>query len=95
MIQAMRKYNYYLYGTKNNYGEPMLSAEPNGIVDISINVNTHIMQGSILYSDAQYIGITDDREITDKYVIEYGSIKLKVLNVIPGRRFNQVFLAKM
>ena len=45
-----------------------------------------------MYRDAQYIGLTKGA-IDDKCVVTYGTDKLKVLYVVPGR-YNQVYMAR-
>ena len=91
----MRNYDYYLYGEDNGYGQPALSKEKQGTIKISINITSQSVQDNINYSGAQYIGLTHDKEVSDKYVIKYGNEMLKVLYVNPKGRFKQVFMAGM
>lgn len=91
----MRDYNYYLYGENNAYGQPQLSAEAQGTVKMAIYTVSQSIQDNILYQDCSYIGLTNDAEIDDKYVIQYGKERLKVLYVQPRGRFKQAFLARM
>lgn len=95
MINAdMRIYDYYTYGDKNSYGQSTLSKEVQGSVKMSINTTTQNTQDNIIYKDAQYIGLTH-ADITDKFVIQYGEEKLKVLYVQPKGRYKQVFMRNM
>lgn len=96
MINAdMREYGYYLYGDPNAYGQSTLSDELQGTVKLSINTTTQTVQDNIRYKDCTYIGLTHNKDITDKYVIQYGDEKLKVLYVNPKGRFIQVFLKNL
>lgn len=90
----MKNYNYQAYSKKlNEYGQPILS-ETKGIIKMAINLSSQALDENSLYSDAQYIGLTFDA-IDDKYVIEFGEEKLKVLYVNPFGRYKQVFLSRM
>lgn len=94
MINARKTdYSYYTFEGKDSYGQPKLSEEVKGTVKMAIFVASQSVQDSVLYSGAEYIGLTND-EVTDKYVIQYGDSKLKVMYVTPGRN-NQVFMARM
>lgn len=96
MINAqMRLYNYYTYGDNNNYGLPQLSEEPQGTIKIAINISSQNIQENILYKNCSYIGLTNDAEVNDTYVIEYGEERLKVMYVNPMGRYKQVFLQRM
>lgn len=95
MINAnMRNYDFYLYDSMDAYGQPQLSTEVQGSIKMAINIASQSVQQNIIYNGAQYVGITHT-ELNDKYVIQYGDEKLKVLYVNPTGRFIQVFLARM
>ena len=95
MINAeMRSYNYYLYEDADDYGQSVLSKEVKGSAKMSINVTSQSVKDSIVYSGAEFIGLTHD-ELSDKYVIQYGESKLKVLYVNPRGRFKQVYMTRM
>lgn len=91
----MRTYNFYTFGDKNNYGQPQLSKDIKGTVKISITTSSLSIQDNINYKDASYIGLTQDSNINDSYVIAFGDEKLKVLYVNPTGRFKQVFLKEI
>lgn len=95
MINAkMRNYDYFTYGEPNEYGQRVLSAEPQGAIKISIsNINISLAD-SIQYKNATYIGLTL-APIDDSYVIQYGDKRLKVHYVNPDGRFKQVFLGEV
>lgn len=94
-IRDMRFYNYFTFGEKNAYGQPTLSTSPSGTVKIAIYTTSQSIQDNILYTDASYVGLTQDTKVNDTYVIEYEGKKLKVLYVQPRGRYIQVFLGKM
>ena len=89
---AVRTYNYYTYGNRNEYGQPTLSASPVGQVKMAINLTSQSIQSNINYAESQYVGLTF-AEVDNTYVIEYGDQKLKVLYVNKLGRMNQVFMA--
>lgn len=95
MINAqIRNYPFYLLEDKNEYGQPTVSTEPQGNIKMCINIASQSVQDNILYSNAQYVGLTRS-QITDKYIIQYGDDKLKVLYINPIGRMTQVFLSKV
>lgn len=85
---------YYLYNTKNAYGQPVLSEEPQGEIKIACYVSSQAIQDNINYKNAAYVGFTH-APIDDTYVIQWGEEKLKVLYVNSKGRIKQVFLAKI
>lgn len=89
----MRTYDYFLLGDDNGYGQLVLSPEKQGEVLLSISTLTKAITDDIRYSDASYIGLTQDKSIKDTYVIKYGDELLKVQYVNPDGRYTQVFLA--
>ena len=89
----MRTYDYYIYGELDAYGQPALS-DKKGVVKMAINVLSKRIEDNVLYAQAEYIGLTSDAQINDKYVIAYDSEKLKVLYVYPYGRLKQVFMAR-
>lgn len=87
-----RTYNYFTFGTKDSYGQPTLSAEPEGTIKIAINITSQATQENVLFKDCSYIGLTHDKAINDTYVIAFGEEKLKVQYVNTKGRLTQVFL---
>lgn len=90
-----RTYNYFTFGTKDSYGQPTLSAEPEGTIKIAINITSQATQDNVLYKDCTYIGLTFDKSINDTYVIAFGDRKLKVLYVNTKGRYTQVFFKEL
>jgi hypothetical protein len=88
----MRIYSYYTFGEPNAYKQPQLSTEPQGTIKISINTTSQAIQDNIKYKDCAYIGLTHNKDINDKWVIDYNGEKLKVLYVNSKGKFTQVFL---
>lgn len=91
----MRELEYLMYGDVDQYGQKTLSEDVIGKIKISINISSLATQDNILYKDCSYIGITNDKNIDDTYVIKYLDKKLKVLYVNSKGRFTQVFLKEM
>lgn len=91
----MREYDYFTFGAPNAYGQPQLSENPVGKVKLSIYTTSESVQGNINYTNANYIGLTMDKNINDSYVIQYGAQKLKVLYTASQGRYKQVYLAKV
>lgn len=92
---AMRSYDYYLYNEKNTHGQKVLNETPQGKIKISIFTTSQSIQDNVLYLNAQYIGLTQDKNINDTYAIKYGDNVLKVLYVNNVGRYKQVFLSKV
>lgn len=91
----MKNYQYYLYADDNGYGQPALTEEVQGTVKMAIYTTSQAIQDNIQYKNATYVGLTEQAEITDRYVIEYGEAKLKVLYVSHYGRYKQVFMGDM
>lgn len=95
MIQAqIKSYYYFLYGSEDDYGQKVLSGAPDGSIKMAISTTSNSISDSIIYSGAQYIGLTQDT-INDSYVIKYGKQKLKVLYVNTVGRYKQAFMKVM
>jgi len=90
----MREYFFYTIGDLDEYGQATISTSPSGKIKMAIHITNQSVQDNILYSDAQYIGITH-AEIDDTFIIQYKDEKLKVLYVNPSGRYKQVFMVKM
>ena len=91
----MRTYTYHTFGANDAYGQPQLSKNPVGTIKIAINISSQAIQDNINYKNASYIGLTYDSAVNDKFVINYGDSKLKVLYVNPKGRLKQVFLSEI
>ena len=92
IMTDMRAYNYFTLGEKNAYGQPITSDEVKGTIKMAINISSQSVQDNINYKDCSYVGLTTDKSVNDKMVIQYGQEKLKVQYVNPKGRFIQVFL---
>ena len=91
----MRSYDYFLYGEEDRYGQPQLSDTIQGSVKMSIYSTSTNIQDNINYENAEFIGLTRDSNISNKYVIQHETDKLKVLYIIPRGRLKQVFMIKV
>lgn len=89
----MREYSYYTLAELDAYGQEILGDEV-GTIKMSINHISTSIQESISYSGSTYFGLTK-AEVNDTFIIQYGKTRLKVLHVIPGSRYNQVFMAEV
>lgn len=69
----MKEYQYFIYGEEDEYGQPTLSTEPVGTVKMAINVLNTQIQNNTIYKEAEYLGLTNDAEINDSWVIACGS----------------------
>lgn len=95
MINTQFKdYDYMVYGQLDAYGQPTLSAV-NGKINMAINVLSQSVEDNVLYSGAEYVGLTHNTAVNDTYVIVYGDDRLKVKYVNSFGRLNQVFMARM
>lgn len=95
MINAqMTEYKYFVC-KENEYGEQVIDTSSSGTILMAINLVNKEVTDNILYTNANYIGLTLDNSIADKFIIEYGKEKLKVLYVNPQGRYKQVFMAKV
>ena len=96
MVNAdMREYQYYTYGDRNAYGQATLSAEEQGVVKMAIYTTTQSVQDNINYTGATYFGLTLNAAVNNRWAIQYGSKRLKVLYVTPLGRYKQVFMAEV
>lgn len=88
-------YNFFTFGELDEYGQPQLSKEPVGAIEMTINLTSQNLTNNVKYSQASYIGLTKDANVNDTYVIEFGAQKLKVLYVNPFGRYKQVFMVEL
>lgn len=96
MINAtMRNYDYFTLGGKDEYGQEVIPNEAQGKIKLAIYTLSNTIGANIKYKDATYIALTQNKDINDSYVIQYGEEKLKVMYVIPFGRYYQAFLAEM
>lgn len=98
IMSKMRLYDYWLISVNEEYGQEVLpdaDAEPTGKVKLSIYPTSTGTQDNILYSNCSYVGLTFDAGIDDKYIIQYGKERLKVMYIQPIGRFKQAFMKKV
>lgn len=91
----MRSYDFYTIGDLDEYGQQRISTEKQGSIKMSISISSQRVQDNILYKGCEFIGLTHDKNVTDKYVIQYGDMRLKVLYINASGRFTQVFMARV
>lgn len=91
----MRNYDYFMLSSElDEYGQPR-TIQAEGVVKMSINFANEQITTNALYSGAQYVGLTLNKEVNENYIIQYGEDKLKVTYANPLGRYNQVFLARL
>ena len=92
----MKEYPYKtLDSSRDAYGQlKPSSSTPIGTIKMSINLVSQATNSYILYSGADYIGLTTD-EVNDTYIIEFGNEDLKVKYVNPIGKLKQVALVKI
>lgn len=90
----MRTYSYFTLGEDNGYGQPVLSAEPQGTIKMAINISSQSIQDNINFQDCNYVGLTMAK-LDDSYVIQYGEEKLKVQYINPRGRYTQVYMKRI
>lgn len=98
ILNNMRLYNYWLISVNEEYGQevlPTAETQPTGKVKLSIFPTNTGTQENILYANCSYVALTYDAEIDDKYIIQYGKERLKVMYTQPNSRFKQVFLKRI
>lgn len=88
----MRVYSYFTLGESDAYGQPTISEEIVGTIKMAINTTSQSIQDNINFKDCSFVGLTTDKSINDKMVIQYGNEKLKVQYVNTKGRFAQAFL---
>lgn len=99
IINNMRLYDYWKVSVNEDYGQEVLpdtATEPAaGQVKLAIYPTSTGTQDNILYANCSYVGLTYDAEIDDKYIIQYGKERLKVMYKQPIGRYKQVFLKRV
>jgi hypothetical protein len=91
----MRKYTYKkITEILDDYVQPTIE-EVEGEIKMAINFTNETVQDNSLYSDAQYIGLTLNKNIDSTYIINYEGESLKVLYINPAGKYKQVFMTKV
>ena len=94
----MRPYVFYKISYNAAYGQEVMppeDAEPEGTVRLSIFTTSKGTQENILYTNCSYMAFTFDAGIDDKYIIQYGKERLKVMYAQNVGRYKQVFLTRV
>jgi len=92
IAKELRYYECIKYDSESEYGTPVLNDKFIRFVRIAIYPTSTSVQDSVLYKSAEYIGLTPEAGIDDKYVIQYGEKRLKVLYSIDNGRYKQLFM---
>ena len=97
-MNKMRLYDYVKVIENDTYGQeiiPPFDTAPLGQVKLAIYPSSTGTQENILYANCAYVGFTYNNEIDDKYIIQYGKERLKVMYIQPHSRMKQVFLQRI
>ena len=93
MIQNnMKLYNYYTLDEIDDYGTNQVSEKISGQVKLSIFLQTKQLSDNSIYKEAQFTALTNDKDINEKYLIEYNNMLLKVLYINDLGRYRQIYL---
>lgn len=96
MIQSnMKLYNYYVLNELDDYGTNQASEEVKGQVKLSIFLQTKQLSDNSIYKETQFTALTNDKDINEKYLIEYNEKLLKVLYINDLGRYRQVYLGSI
>ena len=98
IFSNMRYYDYWKVSVNEAYGQeimPDTKTEPAGQVKMAIYPTSTGTQDNILYANCSYVGLTFDAEIEDKYIIQYGKERLKVMYIQPNGRYKQVYMKRV
>lgn len=91
----MKQYTYKkITEILDDYGQPTIE-KIEGTIKIAINFTNETVDNNSLYSGAQYIGLTLNKNIDDTYIIDYEGESLKVLYVNKEGKYRQVFMARV
>ena len=94
ILRDMRPYEFTMLGAVDDYGQMTIDGGTEGAIRMAVYVASQTIGDSIVYRDAQYIGMTKD-DVTDRHIIHYEGQRLKVLYVQPKGHFKQAFMAVM
>jgi hypothetical protein len=91
----MKLYNYYTLGELDGYGTNQTSEEVKGQVKLSIFLQTKQLSDNSIYKETQFTALTNDKDINEKYLIEYNEKLLKVLYINDLGRYRQIYLGSI
>lgn len=96
MIQSnMKLYNYYVLDGLDDYGTNQASEEVQGQVKLSIFLQTKQLSDNSIYKETQFTALTNDKDVNEKYLIEYNEKLLKVLYINDLGRYRQIYLGSV
>ena len=94
MIEAEMRHYPYRPLEPDAYGQTQ-PGEVQGTVKMAVFLNTQAISDAALYSTAEYIGMTRDATVTDRYVIEHPDGLLKVLYVRKAGPWMEAFMVRL
>lgn len=79
----------------DEYGKPLNTIQETKEIQMMITLYKESNVNDVRFIDATHLGITSEKGITDKNYIILGADEYKVIQVIPSKRYTQVFLKKV
>lgn len=76
----------------DDYGQPRQIESIRRNSEVAIWYYTKNMVQDPRYSDVEYIGLTNDDDITDENIIAVDGKEYIILFIIPSKRYNQLFM---
>lgn len=89
----MRSYSCEILGALDEYAQSIAAASTDTVL-ISLSEVNHSNNDNVLYSDAEYIGFTFNRDLDDTYILITDKGRLKVTYVNRDGRYNVVYLKR-
>ena len=89
----MRSYSCEILGALDEYAQPIAAASTDTVL-ISLSEVNHSNNDNVLYSDAEYIGFTFNRDLDDTYILITDKGRLKATYVNRDGRYNVVYLKR-
>ena len=80
------------YGGVDEYGQMMTTPTASRTISMTFGMYQHTPTQDIRFQDVKYVGLTSDREISDKDSVIIEGKEYKVSFVNPFGRMTQVFM---
>lgn len=93
IASRMKNYGVAGFGELDAYGQKKKPTKPTRYITADIEILSQQINDTVLYKDAEYIGISHDT-LTDQDYVFYEDEILKVLYVNNKGRYNQFFMAR-
>ena len=90
--REMRQATVVTYGGIDEYGQMMTTPTASRTISMTFGMYQHTPTQDIRFQDVKYVGLTSDREISDKDTVIIDGKEYKVSYVNPFGRMTQVFM---